>query len=134
MQAIGVYRSTSKISGAYSPDTTKVYEDLYLCFELQGQEHRDIPFDGFLQAVFSESVYRDLEHKVSQISTSGEVQEGRRAYLEVVQHPQTKEDDLYGPFATLVFSIIAAAGVSDFRYIRIPDDPPHGAVGDSERK
>ncbi len=134
VQAIGVHRPTSKISAAYSPDTTRVYEDPYLRFELQGQEHRDIPFDLFLQAVFPETRTKRLEHMCSEISTSGEIQQSLQAYLETVHRPGTKEEDLYHPFSTLVSSIITAAGVSDFRYISIPEHYPRGAVDESERK
>ncbi len=134
VQALGVHRLTSKISAAYSPDTTRVYENLYLRFELQGQEHRGIPFDLFLQGVFSETRYKDLEHKCSEISTSRKIQESLQTYLEVVHRPGTKEENLYDPFSTLVSSIIAAAGVSDFRYVQKPQRYPRGAVDGAERK
>ncbi len=122
-----MHRSSLKISGACFPDTTRVYEDPYLRYELQGQEHRGIPFNLFLQAVFP-------EHKFFEISTSDEIKDNLQAYLEVVHRPGTKEKDLYDPFATLISSIIAAVGVSDLRYIQMPDSAPHGAVGDSKRK
>src|SRR5258707_9470597 len=133
VQAIGVHLSTSKINGACSPSTSRVYEDPYLLSELQGQEHREIQFDKFLRAVFKET-YMDLEHRCSQISTSAEIRGNLRAYLEVAHRSEALEKELYDPFATLVSSIITAAGVSDFGYIQTHELPLHDAVGNAQRK
>src|SRR5258708_17822434 len=134
VQATGVYRPTSTISGACPPDTSRVYENPYLRFELDGQMHRGIPFDRFFQAVFQGTRCAGLEPRCSEISDCGEIKENLRAYIGVAHRRKVKEKDLYAPFATLVSSIIAASGVSDFRYIQLPEVRPRGAVGNAKRK
>ena len=130
---IGMFHSTSKISGACLPNTSRMYEDPYLRHELGGQEeYGGIQFDQFVQAVFPETLYMALERQCTNISTSHEILENLRTYLEAVHRSGIHEWDLYDPFATLVSSIIHAAGAQDFRYIQM-NSAPHGAAGHARR-
>src|SRR5258705_3419321 len=116
-----MFHSTSKIRGADAPGTSRGLSDRLPPSRTRRPGGGWAVSDsiGSFEQYFWKPLSVDLECKCAEISTSREILENLRAYLEVVHRPRINDSrDLHYPFATLVSSIINVAGAPDFRYIQ----------------
>ncbi|KAF8314413.1 uncharacterized protein EI90DRAFT_437989 [Cantharellus anzutake] len=108
-------RSSSTVAGIPNSNGHRRIEDRSLRCEVGKMNARGIPYAKFLDATFPS--WRDLPTNLVN-KLRNELLELRDKYLEVAKNPDSKEEDLYTPFASLMHGFLRDnAGLSEYEYV-----------------